>query len=76
MSYLNGKLKRFNTFLWRDDCEIKFKYMDYSSNNSSGLRLILCRGTVSLDYVSDTNTIVYFKGYDNNQNVVIPMALN
>ena len=53
--------------------EICFKYIDYSSNISSGLCLILCLGTVSLDFVSDTNIIAYFNGYGNTQNAVISM---
>ena len=56
--------------------EICFKYIDYSSNNSSVLRLILCLSTVSLDFVSDTNIIAYFTGCGNSQKPVIPMALN
>jgi len=52
------------------------KIMDYSSNISSGLRLILCLGTVSLDFISDTNIITYFSGYSNNQKQVIAIVFN
>ena len=53
-----------------------FKYVDYSSCIPSVLRLILCLSTVSLDFVSDTNTIAYFTGYSNSQKTVIAVALN
>ena len=52
------------------------KFITYYSNNSSGLCLILCLSTVSLDFVSDVNIIAFFCGYGNTQKQVIPMALN
>ncbi len=52
------------------------KFITYSSNNSSGLCLILCLSTISLDFVSDANIIAFFCRYGNTQKQVIPMALN
>ena len=49
--------------------------MDYSSNTSSVLRLILCRSTVSLDFVSDLNIIACFSRYGKNQKPVIAYFL-